>query len=296
MIQGVRHTLHPTTYPPLLRLMTIDSHQHFWHYELPKHDWIDDDMAAIRRDFTPDDLRPILDANGVDGCVAVQADQTRAETDFLLDLAATHDWIRGVVGWIDLRAPDLEAQLDEYEDRRAALVGWRHVVQGEPDPYFLLRPDFLRGIEAIGRRGYVYDILIFPHQLVSALELAKRCPEVSFVLDHLAKPYARDGYFDGWAAGLSALAQQPNVSCKLSGLITEADYDNWTEEQLLPYLRHALEAFGPGRCLFGSDWPVLRVAGDYGRMKALLERAIVDLDPAERAAVMGGNCARVYGL
>lgn len=273
--------------------MIIDSHQHFWKYELPKHNWIDEEMAAIRRDFTPEDLKSILDQNGVDGCIAVQADQTLAETDFLLEIANEHNFVKGVVGWIDLRADDLEQQLEHYAGQ-PLLKGFRHVVQGEPDPFFLLRPEFLCGIEAIGKRGYTYDILIFPHQLISALELVKLFPDYKFVIDHLAKPYAKAGYFTGWAAGMAAIAKLPNVYCKLSGLITEADYNSWTAEQLLPYLRHALTVFGPDRCMFGSDWPVCRVAGDYGRVKALVETSLRGFSFAERGAVFGGNCARFY--
>lgn len=275
--------------------MILDSHQHFWHYELPKHNWIDDDMAVIRRDFLPDDLRPILAANGVDGCIAVQADQSLAETDFLLGIADEHDFVKGVVGWIDLRAADLGEQLERYAGQ-PSLKGFRHVVQGEPDPFFLLQPDFLRGIDLIGQKGYTYDILIFPHQLVSSLELVRQFPDYKFVIDHLAKPYAKAGYFAGWAAGIAAIAEYPNVCCKLSGLITEADYNNWTAEELLPYLRHALEVFGPARCMFGSDWPVCRVAGDYGRVKGLIETVLQDYSPADQAAVFGENCARFYNL
>ena len=275
--------------------MRIDSHQHFWHYEPEKHAWIDDEMAAIRRDFTPADLQPTLAANGIDGCVAVQADQTTAETDFLLGLAGEHDFIRGVVGWIDLRADDLPARLEAYADARK-LVGWRHVVQGEPDPLFLLRPDFLRGIETIGRAGYTYDILIFPHQLVSSLELVRRFPDQKFVIDHLAKPYAKLGYFEGWAAGLRAVAAYENTYCKLSGLVTEADYRNWTTEQLLPYLELALEWFGPERVMFGSDWPVSRVAAEYSQLVDLVERATSWCSAAERAAIFGGNAVKFYGL
>lgn len=275
--------------------MTLDSHQHFWHYELPKHDWIDDDMAAIRQDFTPSDLRDILAANNVDGCIAVQADQTLAETDFLLEIATAHDFVKGVVGWIDLRSEKLEQDLGRYAGQ-SLLKGFRHVVQGEPDPFFLLRPEFLRGIDLIGQRGYTYDILIFPHQLVSALELVKQFPDYPFVIDHLAKPYAKAGYFTGWAAGMAAIAKFPNVHCKLSGLITEASYANWTEEEMLPYLQHVLQVFGPNRCMFGSDWPVCRVAGDYGQVKNLVVRSLQGYSAAEREAVFGGNCARFYGV
>jgi len=241
--------------------MIIDSHQHFWNYELPKHDWIDDDMAAIRRDFTPQDLKPILDENGIDGCIAVQADQTLEETNFLLGLADKHDWMKGVVGWIDLRADDLEAQLDRYADQ-PKLKGFRHVVQGEPDPFFMLQPEFLRGIDMIGQRGYTYDILIFPHQLVSALELVKQFPGYS----------------------------------KLSGLITEANYKTWTTEELLPYLKHTLAVFGPERCMFGSDWPVCRVAGEYDRVKDLLTTTLTSYSEEEKAGVWGKNAMTFYGI
>jgi L-fuconolactonase len=275
--------------------MTLDSHQHFWHFELPKHEWIDDEMASIRRDFTPEDLKPILEANGIDGCIAVQADQTISETDFLLDISHKHDFVKGVVGWVDLRTVILEEVLARYT-KRPKLKGFRHVVQGEPDPFFMLRPEFLRGIETIGKYGYTYDILIFPHQLVSALELVKQFPDQKFVIDHLAKPYAKAGYFTGWAAGMTAIAKYANVYCKLSGLITEANYSSWTPEELLPYLRHALEIFGPNRCMFGSDWPVCRVAGDYGQVKGLIETLLQDYSLADQAAVFGGTCASFYDV
>ncbi|MEM9930175.1 MAG: amidohydrolase family protein [Bacteroidota bacterium] len=275
--------------------MRLDSHQHFWQYEPVKHAWIDDEMASIRKDFLPNDLGPLLQANHLDGCIAVQADQTTVETDFLLSLAQQYDFIKGVVGWIDLRAKDLVEQLAKYEGA-SRLVGWRHVVQGEPDPLFLLRDNFLRGIDTIGQAGYTYDILIFPHQLVSAYELVKQFPEHKFVIDHLAKPYAKAGYFTGWARAISAVAELPNVYCKLSGLVTEADYQDWTPAQLAPYLRHALEAFGPDRCMYGSDWPVCRVAATYGRVIGLVEQLLAPYTAAEQAAVMGENCRQFYGL
>lgn len=275
--------------------MTLDSHQHFWRFELPKHDWIDDEMATIRRDFTPEDLKPILDANDIDGCIAVQADQTISETDYLLDISHKHDFVKGVVGWINLRTVLLEEILARYSNR-PKLKGFRHIVQGEPDPLFMLRPEFLRGIETIGKYGYTYDILILPHQLVSALELVKQFPDQKFVIDHLAKPYAKAGYFTGWAAGMTAIAKYPNVYCKLSGLITEANYSNWTSVELLPYLRHALEIFGPNRCMFGSDWPVCRVAGDYGQVKGLVKNLLQNYSSKDQKAVFGGTCATFYGV
>ncbi|MEL7163502.1 MAG: amidohydrolase family protein, partial [Bacteroidota bacterium] len=266
--------------------MRLDSHQHFWNYEPDKHAWIDEGMAAIRRDFTPEDLEPILRQGNFDGCVAVQADQTTAETDFLLRLAEEHPFIKAVVGWIDLRAENLPEQLVEYAGKEK-LKGWRHVVQGEPDPLFLLREDFLRGIETIGRAGYTYDILIFPHQLVSALELVKLFPEVNFVIDHLAKPYLKAGYLEGWAAGLAAFAPYPNACCKVSGLVTEGDYQKWTPESLTPYLDVVFQTFPTERVIFGSDWPVCRVATSHARWTTVVEDYLAARPDLDSARVMG---------
>lgn len=275
--------------------MTIDSHQHFWHYEPEKHAWIDDDMAAIRRDFTPADLKPILDRSGFKGCVAVQADQTTAETDFLVDLAAKNDFIKGVVGWIDLRAEDLEEQLQAYREQKV-IKGWRHVVQGEPDPFFLLRDNFLRGIETIGRHGYVYDILIFPHQLVTALELVRLFPTINFVIDHLAKPYLKQNYFEGWAAAMRPFGQYDNVYCKVSGLVTEGDYKNWTAAELKPYLDLVFDTFPANRLMFGSDWPVCRVAVSHNRWTEIVKDYLNDRPDTDAEAVLGGTATRFYNL
>jgi len=275
--------------------MRLDSHQHFWNYQLPRHEWIDEEMAAIRRDFTPADLKPILDKSGIDGCISVEANQDPTETAFLLDIAAKNDWVKGVVGWVDLRAADIEEKIAAYAGREK-LKGFRHVVQAEPDPYFLLQKNFLRGIAAVGKAGYTYDILIFPHQLVSALELVKQFPNQKFVIDHIAKPYIKDGYFTGWAAAMSAFEDFDNVWCKVSGMVTEADYENWTEDQLRPYIDHALEVFGTDKIMFGSDWPVLRVAADYAAVADTFERAIAGYSESEQAGMMGGNCAEFYGV
>jgi len=275
--------------------MRLDSHQHFWHYEPEKHAWIDDEMATIRRDFTPEDLEPILAIGKFDGCVAVQADQTKAETDFLLQLAEDHDFIKGVVGWIDLRADNLDEQLAAYAGQ-PKLKGWRHVVQGEPDPLFLLRDDFLRGIETIGQAGYTYDILIFPHQLVSALELVKQFPTINFVIDHLAKPYLKAGYFAGWAAAMEAFAPYENCYCKVSGLVTEGDYQAWTPEQLKPYLDLVFTTFTANRLLFGSDWPVCRVATSHARWTHTVEDYLSTRPKADTARVMGETAAAFYNL
>ncbi|WMI66199.1 amidohydrolase family protein [Aestuariibaculum sp. YM273] len=275
--------------------MIIDSHQHFWKYEPVKHAWIDDNMAVIRKDFMPSDLQSVYQDNGVDGCVAVQADQTLEETDFLLQLAQDNNFIKGVVGWVDLRADNLEATLEKYSEADK-LKGFRHVVQGEPDHNFLLRPNFLRGIEVLEKNNYTYDILIFPHQLGAALEFVKRFPNMNFVIDHIAKPYVKDGFYEGWAVLMKEIAKYDNVYCKLSGMITEADYNTWTPEQIHPYMELVLEAFGSNRIMFGSDWPVCLVAGNYAKVKELTTNFISTLSAEEQQQIMGANAMKFYKL
>ncbi|MGA9637823.1 amidohydrolase family protein [Flavobacterium sp.] len=275
--------------------MVIDSHQHFWQYESQKHEWIDDEMATIRRDFMPQDLAIVYQENRIDGCIAVQADQTLAETDFLLELAAENDFIKGIVGWVDLRASNIEEVLALYS-QYPKLKGFRHVVQGEPDHNFLLRSNFLRGIAALEKYNFTYDILIFPHQLGAALELVKQFPNQKFVIDHIAKPYIKDGFYDGWASLMLEIGKQKNVYCKLSGMTTEADYKTWTPEQIHPYMKLALEAFGADRVLFGSDWPVCLVAGNYAQTKELVTQFIAQLSPKEQKKIMGQNAINFYNI
>jgi L-fuconolactonase len=275
--------------------MIIDSHQHFWNYEPVKHSWIDDEMAVIRRDFTPEDLQKVYQENGVDGCVAVQADQTLAETDFLIDLASKNDFIKGIVGWVDLRNEAVETDLERY-NHQPKVKGFRHVVQGESDHNFLLRPNFLRGISALEKYNYVYDILIFPHQLGATLEFVKRFPNIKFVIDHIAKPYIKDGFYEGWAILMQEIAKHKNVYCKLSGMITEADYNNWTPEQIEPYMLLALNAFGTDRIMYGSDWPVCLVAGNYQKVKSIVTDFIAGLSETEQKSVMGENAIQFYNL
>jgi len=275
--------------------MIIDSHQHFWHYEPAKHAWIDDAMAVIRKDFEPSDLATVYKEHVVDGCVAVQADQTIAETDFLLKLSDEHDFIKGVVGWIDLRGANLQNQLEAYQSKQK-LKGFRHVVQGEADPNFLLRPNFLSGISLLEKYNYTYDILIFPHQLGATLEFVKRFPNQKFIIDHIAKPYIKDGFFDGWAVLMREIGKQKNVFCKVSGMITEADYNLWTPEQIEPYMQLVLEAFGPERLVFGSDWPVCLVAGNYQQVKSLVTDFISKLSESEQKQIMGMNAINFYNL
>ena len=275
--------------------MIIDSHQHFWKYNPVKHAWINEQMSVIRRDFLPSDLKPVFAKNGVDGCVAVQADQTLAETDFLLEHAHNNAFVKGVVGWVDLRSADVDKDLEKYAKDKH-LKGYRHIVQEEADHNFMLRPDFLRGISKLEQYGAVYDILIFPHQLGSTLELVKKFPNQKFVIDHIAKPYIKDGFYDGWATMMKEVAKHENVYCKISGMITEADFNSWTPEQIHPYMLLALEAFGPERCMYGSDWPVCLVAGTYTQVKELTTNFISSLSTTEQADILGLNAVEFYGL
>ena len=275
--------------------MIIDSHQHFWKYEPVKHDWIDDNMSVIRRDFSPSDLAKVYQENSIDGCVAVQADQTLEETDFLIDLAFNNNFIKGIVGWVDLRAENIEKVLEKYSSDKI-VKGFRHVVQGEPDHNFLLRPNFSRGISLLEKYNFTYDILVFPHQLGSVLEFVKKFPNQKFVIDHIAKPYIKDGYFEGWATMMTAIGKHENVSCKMSGMVTEAEYNTWTPEQIHPYMNVALEAFGSSRILFGSDWPVCLVAGNYSKIKKLTTNFISQLSQIEQNSIMGTNAIEFYNL
>jgi len=275
--------------------MVIDSHQHFWKYEPKKHSWIDNKMKVIRKDFMPSDLLNVYTKNNIDGCVAVQADQTLEETNFLLDLASKNDFIKGVVGWADLRAENIDDVLKHYSQHEK-LKGFRHVVQGEEDHNFLLRVDFLRGISALKEYNFTYDILVFPHQLGSVLEFVKRFPNQKFVIDHIAKPYIKNGFYDGWATLMTEIAKHKNVFCKVSGMITEADYNTWTQAQLQPYLELVFEAFGTDRMMFGSDWPVCLVAGNYQQVKKIVTNFISKFSEVEQQAIMGKNAIKFYNL
>jgi len=274
--------------------LRIDSHQHFWKYDPVEYDWIGERMGVLKRDFLPEHLLPELRRAGFQGCVAVQARQTLEETRFLLELADANPFVLGVVGWVDLRA-DVKDQLARFEGRRK-LVGLRHIVQAEPDDEFLLRSDFCRGIETLQSQGFAYDILIYPRHLKAAAEFARRFPGMRLVLDHLAKPDIKGGALDDWRRDLGTLAAQPHVSCKLSGLVTEADWQRWSDAQIEPCLDAALECFGPERLMVGSDWPVCTLAADYARTMGLVLDFLERRAPAAREAVLGGNAARFWRL
>lgn len=274
--------------------MRLDSHQHFWEYDPKRQDWITPEMSRIRRNFLPGDLRPLLQDAKIDGCIAVQADESLRETDFLLDLAAQQEWIRGVVGWADLKSDQLDEILDQYSDTKK-LVGFREVLQSK-DPRYMLQEEFVRGVQKIGKRGYAYDVLIFPNHLAASLELVKKCQNQRFVIDHLAKPYIKDGDWKEWKKAISPLAERELMHCKLSGMITEADWKKWTPEQLFPYLEIALELFGPDRLMYGSDWPVCLVAGEYEQYLEVMEQFTSTLSPAEKAKIMGETAAEFYKI
>ncbi|HTG90082.1 MAG TPA: amidohydrolase family protein [Vicinamibacterales bacterium] len=275
--------------------MRIDSHQHFWRYSAAEYEWIDDSMSVLRRDFLPSDARREMDLAGIDACVAVQARQTLEETRWLLELADSATFIAAVVGWVDLQADDAEAQLARFA-AHSKLVGVRHIVQSEPDPRFLLRPAFCRGISLVEELHLTYDILIYPRQLPAAIELVSRFPRQRFVLDHLAKPEIRTGEIREWERHIRELAEARNVWCKVSGLVTEADWTRWTAADVRPYLDVAFDCFGADRLLAGSDWPVCTVAANYGRTMSLLTDYLEHRPSSERDAVLGGNAARFWGL
>jgi L-fuconolactonase len=272
----------------------LDAHQHFWRYDPVRDAWITPDMAVIRRDFLPADLAPELRANGMDGCVAVQADQSEEETRFLLELAHADDFIRGVVGWVDLRSPELDASLERFADD-PRFRGVRHIAQAEADD-FLARDDVIRGIGRLADHGLTFDVLVYERQLPAAITLAERLPDQPLVLDHLAKPRIAEDVLEPWATHLRELARHPNVWCKVSGMVTEADWTHWRPVDLQPYLDVAFDAFGTGRLMFGSDWPVCLVAGGYARVLEVVEAYADALPPDERSALFGGNAARFYRL
>lgn len=275
--------------------MHIDAHQHYWNYNPEEYSWIDESMEVIRRSFAPEDLSCELDRNGFAGSVAVQARQTLEETRWLLELAEQSPRILGVVGWVDLRSANVRNQLIAFK-KSPKFVGVRHIVQAEQDEQFLLRVDFLRGISMLEEFDLAYDILIYTRHLPVAVEFVERFPRQRFVLDHLAKPPIKSGEINCWEAGIRRLAAFPNVLCKISGLVTEADWQSWTPEQITPYLDVAFDAFGPERLMIGSDWPVCMVAASYARTVNVVKKYLSRYPTEAREAVLGGNAQRFWRL
>lgn len=272
----------------------IDAHQHFWRYTPEEYGWLEDRMCQLRRDFLPPDLEKETHSAGIDGVVAVQARQSLAETTWLLSLAEASPVIRGVVGWAPIASETFPKDLEEFVEQKA-LKGLRHVIQDEPNG-FMDRPDFNRGVAALKGSGLVFDILIFERQLPEASQFVDRHPNQIFVLDHMAKPRIRERKIEPWCNRIAELALRENVYCKLSGLVTEADWQTWSEGALSAYVENALAAFGPNRMMVGSDWPVCLVATSYGKWFETVDRLISLLSTAERERILGGTAIEVYRL
>jgi len=275
--------------------MIIDSHQHFWNYSPSRQAWITEQMGVLKRDYLPSDLLKIYEKNAVVGCIAVQADGSEEETDFLLQLAEQNSFIKGVVGWVDLQDRNVESRLRHYQSF-PKLKGFRHVVQDEPDPDFMLRKDFRVGLKALEAFSYTYDILIYPHQLDAAIKTVEDFPAINFVLDHIAKPDIKNARLDNWLPKIKRLAQSPNVSCKVSGMVTEAAWRSWKKADFEPYLEVVTEAFGMDRLMFGSDWPVCLLSGNYEEVLGIVKTYMAQFTQADQQQVFYKNALSFYRL
>lgn len=273
----------------------IDAHHHLWRYSKDEYGWIGPGMEALARDFLANDADREFGSAGIVGSVVVQAQQSIAETDWLLGEAEKSEVIRGVVGWAPIASPELGSVLEKWRPHKK-LKGLRHVIQDEPDDQFILREEFSRGIASLAGTGLVYDILIYQRHLPAAITFVDRHPNQIFVLDHIAKPRIKDQILEPWRSNLFELAKRENVYCKLSGMVTEADWKSWTKEDLQPYFDAALEAFRPGRLMFGSDWPVCFLASDYERWVETVGEFLSGCSPAEKNLILGEVASRVYSL
>jgi L-fuconolactonase len=274
--------------------MKIDAHQHFWQFDPVRDAWINEEMFVIRRDFMPEDLQPILQSTDIQGCIAVQADQSEAETHFLLNLAQQNDFIKGVVGWVDLCSSNVEERL-AYFSQFPLLKGFRHILQGEK-PEFMLQKDFINGVKLLKKYHFTYDILVFPHHLSAVKEFLQQFDNQSFIIDHLAKPYIKKGEIEAWAKDMQAIAQFENVYCKISGMVTEADWQHWQVEDFKPYLDVVTEAFGNQRLVYGSDWPVCLLAAEYSQQFNIVKDYFADFSEAEKAQIFGQNAVDFYKI
>ena|ERR1700730_15791207 len=275
--------------------MKIDSHQHFWKYQPVRDAWITNEMKSIQRDFMPEDLLPLLEPNGFEGCIAVQADQSEEETYFLLDLAKKNDFIKGVIGWVDLRSEDIEARLEHFATFNK-LKGFRHIIQAEPNADFLLGREFCRGISFLKRYQFTYDVLIKPHHLKTAIHFVQQFPDQPFVIDHLAKPFIRDQFIEEWEKEIQRMAEFNNVYCKISGLVTEASWQNWKMADFKKYIGVVIENFGIKRVMFGSDWPVCLLAASYKEVCEVVEENTAHLSLEEKQLLWELNAKRFYHL
>lgn len=273
----------------------LDSHQHFWKYSPQKYPWIGDNMEVLKKDFLPQELRQIYNLQGISGCVAIQAEQSEEETDFLLELADLHLFIRGVVGWVDLRNPQLTSRLEHYSTRKK-LKGFRHLVQDEPDAHYMLDPTFQKGLGSLEKYGYTFDLLVYPHQMEAAIQTVRNHPGLNFVLDHMGKPDIENGVIKKWANSIQTLALEPNVYCKISGMVTEASWTRWQLDDFIPYLDTVFQAFGTDRLMFGSDWPVCMVAAKYAAVINVLLHYMGGFSEQERQKLFYENTKDFYGL
>ena len=272
----------------VLPMLRIDSHQHFWNYDSEKFDWVTEEMSLIKKDFLPTDLAPVLQQNNFNGCVTIQVQQTEEENDFLLNTAEGHDFIKGVVGWTDLQSKNVEERLNRLKSFNK-LKGFRHILQGEKKRDLMLSPEFKNGISFLPKYGFTYDILIFPDQLAFARKLVKEFPEQKFVIDHLAKPYIKDGKIEEWKKDMDAIGSFKNVYCKISGMVTEADWKKWKPEDFFPYLDVVVKLFGTNRIMYGSDWPVCLVAASYQQSLSIVTEYFSPFSKNEQDAFFGGN-------
>ncbi len=275
--------------------MRIDAHQHFWLFDPVKDAWITDEMKEIQRNFLPNDISLTMKEQQFDGVIAVQADQSLRENDFLLELAQAYALIKGIVGWVDLQSKDVENQLAHYA-KFPKMKGFRHIVEAEDDPDFMMRDNFLQGIEALSKYGFTYDLLIKPKHYSSTLNCVKSNPQQAFMLDHIAKPPIKSQAFDEWTSFISELSEHPHVFCKLSGLATEADWKHWELDHFNVYIEHVIRCFGIDRMLFGSDWPVCLLAGSYTDSLNIVEGHLKNFTEEERKGFWGLNAVAFYGL
>lgn len=274
--------------------MRIDAHQHFWLYSERDYGWIDESMKGLKRDFTPEDLATELATCHLDGSIVVQARQSLEETNWLLQLATKHQQIKGVVGWVDLKADNLAEQLDNWSGQ-SALKGFRHVLQDEADPLFILNPQFVKGLNTLAKTRFVYDLLIFHHQLPQSIELLNHVENLPIVLDHIAKPDIKNGQsFANWENGIRTLAQHPQVMCKVSGMVTEANWNNWQQDDFERYLTVIFDAFGAERVMYGSDWPVCLVAGNYAKIYDIVNDYVAKNCKDKASLIFGENAAKFY--
>jgi L-fuconolactonase len=276
-------------------MLRIDAHQHFWKFDPVRDNWITDEMAAIKKDFLPKDLRRLLRQNDFDGSVVVQSDQSEKENEFQLENADRNDFIKGIVGWIDLQSQNVEEKLAYYSSKKK-MKGFRHVLQSEAERAFMLKPAFMNGIGRLERFGFTYDILIFADQLKYISQFVATFPNQRFVIDHIAKPDIKNRSIEEWKGEIEKIAKHENVYCKISGMVTEANWKSWKQEDFDPFIDVVIEAFGPNRIMYGSDWPVCLVAGSYKRVLNIVKEYFSSFSPSEQQLFFGGNAMRFYNL